>query len=141
MSSRAKSKVRSRKSPRIYCGNNRYADELRNGAVIGTRYKCMQIGVGKGLNLPANPKYLGRYKAITESNIWCGNSRAPRGKQNGTNPQCLQKGFGIGCKLKATRELGGRRRPRMRFDDDVESMSTEQLEAELMKILSECNIR
>ena len=76
------------------------------------------MGVGKGMSMPADRKYLGRYEAISESKIWCGNKKSPRGKVNGTNPQCFQKGFGIGSKKKALEEF--RRRPRMGFGTDVD---------------------
>jgi hypothetical protein len=71
----------------------------------------MKIGIGKAMHMPADPKFLGRYEAISESKVWCGNTACPRGKVNGTNPQCLSKGFGIGGKIKA---LG----PRMGFGLD-----------------------
>lgn len=133
-SSRKPAKSSRKKKQAIYCGNNRHAEELRNGAVIGTRYKCMQKGIGRALHMAPDPKFLGRYAAISENKMWCGDSQAPRGKVNGTNPQCLTKGFGIGAKINAERNLGrGRRRgrPVMGFGDDLD-----QLEAELVEALA-----
>ena len=76
----------------------------------------MQKGIGRAMHMAPDPKFLGRYAAIAENKMWCGDSQAPRDKVNGTNPQCLTKGFGIGAKINAERNLGrGGRRPAMGF--------------------------
>lgn len=89
----------------IYCGNNLY--ELnKNNIKLGTRYECLKKGIGKGLSLPVDPKYKGKYKAIIENKIYCGDKlRSPdKSKKLGTPSGCLQKGIGIGKKLKAKKE-------------------------------------
>ena len=89
----------------IYCGNNLY--ELnKNNFKLGTRYECLKKGIGKGLSLPVDPKYKGKYKPIIPNNIYCGDKlRSPdKNKRLGTPSGCLQKGIGIGKKLKAKKE-------------------------------------
>ena len=89
----------------IYCGNNLY--ELnKNNIKLGTRYECLKKGIGKGLSLPVDPKYKGKYKSIIENKIYCGDKlRSPdKSKKLGTPSSCLQHGIGIGKKLKAKRE-------------------------------------
>ena len=83
----------------IYCGNNGMDSDLRNGRVrLGTRYACMRKGIGVGLNLPYDPRYLGEYMPIDKSVIYCGNkTRLPEGYDRfGSLPNCLQKGVSIG---------------------------------------------
>ena len=88
----------------IYCGNNLY--ELnKNNVKLGTRYECLRKGIGKGLSLPADPKYNSKYKPIIPNNIYCGDKLHSPGKNKrfGTPSSCLQRGVGIGKKLKAKR--------------------------------------
>ena len=89
--------------PDIYCGNNSRDTRLLSGEqVLGTRYRCLKKGIGKGLHLPIDPNYTGEYLPIDNRKIYCGNQNTlPNGYDSmGNLPQCLQKGVGIG-KLKA----------------------------------------
>lgn len=90
----------------IYCGNNSRSPELRNGKVIGTRYKCFKKGVGIGINQPYDPAYKSRFKPIDARKIYCGEAvRLPIGYDiMGNNPMCLQKGVGVGKKIRAKKE-------------------------------------
>ena len=90
----------------IYCGNNSQDTGLVTGTkVLGTRYRCLQKGIGKGLNMPYDDKYLGAYAPIDNTRIYCGNLTVlPAGYDRfGTITECLQKGIGVGKKLKAER--------------------------------------
>lgn len=92
----------------IYCGNNGADTDLLVGrSVLGTKYKCMRKGVGKGLNLPYDPKFNGVYMPIDERIIYCGDKAdLPSGYDRfGNLPSCLQKGVGIGKRLKAQKSL------------------------------------
>lgn len=85
---------------RYYCGNNRNS---ANGRILGTRYKCLKIGIGKGFNMAVDPEYLNDYDPIDIRKIYCGKkNRLPNGYDYmGNAPLCLQKGIGIGKKQKA----------------------------------------
>jgi hypothetical protein len=88
----------------IYCGNNAMDINLLNGnKVLGTPYKCLRQGVGKGLSLPYDAKYAGAYMPIDQRQIYCGNQpELPDGYDSmGSLPQCLQKGIGIGKRQRA----------------------------------------
>jgi len=90
----------------MYCGNNRFNIDVVNGTRrLGTRYSCLRTGIGKGLKLPLDKTYNGRYAAIDNRKIYCGNDMIlPRNYDLvGNLPMCLQKGVGIGKKLKAER--------------------------------------
>lgn len=94
--------------PEIYCGNNSLSTELQNKQ-LGTRYSCMQKGIGRGLTLPYDPSYAEPYQAIDQRKIYCGNKDVlPEGYDSfGSICQCLQKGVGIGKKQRAERENAG----------------------------------
>ena len=88
----------------IYCGNNLLDSDLINGnSVLGSRLQCFRKGIGKGLNLPYDPKYAEDFLPIQETNFYCGNNdNLPEGYNNfGNLPQCLQKGIGVGKRQKA----------------------------------------
>lgn len=92
----------------IYCGNNAKDSQLVAGNVIlGTRYKCLQKGIGKGMSLPHDPNFAGEYEPIDNRTIYCGNSpELPDGyDMMGNLPQCLQKGIGVGKTIKAKQKL------------------------------------
>ena len=92
----------------IYCGNNQLDSDLVNGnLIIGNRYQCLKKGIGKGLSLPYDEKYLLDYIPIDDRKIYCGNDNIlPEGYHTfGNLPQCLQKGVGIGKKQKALEGL------------------------------------
>ena len=88
----------------IYCGNNAQDPQLIAGEVEqGTPFGCMRKGVGIGLNLPYDAKYNGAYEPIDERRIYCGkHDEAPDGYHRiGSLPHCLQKGVGVGKRLRA----------------------------------------
>lgn len=88
----------------IYCGNNSQDPDLLSGNVIlGTRFGCMRKGIGRGLNLPYDPKFKGNYIPIDKRKIYCGNkSILPENYDSlGSLSQCLQKGIGIGKQKRA----------------------------------------
>jgi hypothetical protein len=88
-----------RQPPRVYCGNNRLDTDVVNGnAVIGTRYRCFQIGYGRGYHQPVDPNYNFNYDPIDNTRTYCGNQNIlPEGYDIlGNLPNCLKKGFGVG---------------------------------------------
>jgi hypothetical protein len=88
----------------MYCGNNLAHKKLVNGELqIGTRYKCLKRGIGRGLNMPFDNSYLGEYIPIDDTRIYCGNSeQLPNGYDRfGSLDECQSKGIGIGMKQKA----------------------------------------
>lgn len=88
----------------MYCGNNLLHASLTNGtSVLGTRYECLRKGIGTGLNLPLDIGYLGQYQPVDARRMYCGNrDNIPIGYDYvGNLAQCLQKGVGIGKKMKA----------------------------------------
>jgi hypothetical protein len=83
----------------IYCGNNQFDPDILNGSLeLGTRYRCLQKGFGKGLHLPYDSKYAGDYQPIDDTKIYCGNrDNLPENYDRfGNLPQCLQKGIALG---------------------------------------------
>ena len=94
----------------IYCGNNLLDDDLVSGRKrIGSKYQCFKRGIGVGLNLPFDGKYLLPYEPIHDEKIYCGNNlELPNGyHRNGTQVSCLQKGVAVGKKMNAERNMGG----------------------------------
>jgi len=90
----------------IYCGNNLLHENLVNGtSVLGTRYSCMRKGIGRALFEPADSAYLNNYQPIDNRKIYCGNNQELPVNYDymGNLPMCLQKGIGIGKRLKAQR--------------------------------------
>ena len=88
----------------IYCGNNRLDSDIVNGtSELGTRYSCLRKGIGTGLYLPLDPKYIGPYEPIDDRKIYCGDREIlPNGYDRfGNLSQCLQKGVAIGKRQKA----------------------------------------
>jgi hypothetical protein len=91
-------------STNIYCGNNRLNRFLiDNSKTLGTRYKCLKIGIQKGKSLPIDNDYTGPYDPIDDTKIYCGNSNRLKNEYDrfGNLAECLQKGIGIGKKIKA----------------------------------------
>lgn len=83
---------------RIYCGNN-----IHHGNIpLGTRYSCMQKGIGRGVNMPWDPTFAGPYQPIDDTKVYCGNSNQLPANYDrfGNLPTCLQKGIGIGKRLR-----------------------------------------
>lgn len=89
----------------IYCGNNALSPQLERGVNLGTKYQCLQKGIGSGLNQPLDPTYRGPYRSIDQRRMYCGKSDfLPEGyDMEGNLPQCLQKGVGIGKRQRASR--------------------------------------
>ena len=90
----------------IYCGNNRLDSDIVNGtSELGTRYSCLRKGIGTGLYLPLDPKYIGPYEPIDDRKIYCGDREIlPNGYDRfGNIAQCLQKGVALGKRQKALR--------------------------------------
>lgn len=88
----------------IYCGNNRLNRYLvNNSKTLGTKYKCLKIGIQKGKSLPVDTNYIGPYEPIDDTKIYCGNSNRLKNQYDrfGNLAECLQKGIGIGKKIKA----------------------------------------
>jgi hypothetical protein len=88
----------------IYCGNNSQVPQLLAGNMImGTKYRCMRKGVGKGLHMPYDPNFTGEYMPLDQRRIYCGNQNVlPEGYDSmGNLTQCLQKGIGIGKRQRA----------------------------------------
>ena len=97
----------------IYCGNNKLDTDVLSGKkVIGTRYSCMQKGIGYGLQLPYDYKYNQKYTPIDNINLYCGNKNILPSNYDffGTLPFCIQKGIGIGKKIKAEQTLKKKRK-------------------------------
>lgn len=91
------------------CTNNRLDSDLVAGRVrLGTRYSCLQKGIGTALHLPVDLKYLGPYEPIDDRRIYCGNNDVlPDGYDRfGNLPQCLQVGIGLGKRQKALDGVG-----------------------------------
>jgi hypothetical protein len=88
----------------IYCGNNAENKKLVDRRVtLGNRYHCLQKGIGRGLNQPKDPDYLGAYRPLDKRKMYCGKSTTLPDEYDlfGNLPQCLQKGVGIGKRKKA----------------------------------------
>lgn len=93
---------------KIYCGNNALHDDLSSGEKsVGTRYQCFQKGIGKGLRLPLDKNYLGSYQPIDDRKVYCGKKDVlPRTHDiMGNSATCLQKGVGIGKKIRASHSI------------------------------------
>lgn len=79
----------------VYCGNNKLNQKSQR---LGTRYECLQKGIGIGSRLPRE-----RYEPIEtiERKIYCGKSnRLPQNYDEfGTRVECLHKGVGIGKRM------------------------------------------
>lgn len=93
----------------IYCGNNKHNNDLTNGRKTkGTRYKCLQKGIGIGLNMPKDNDYAGRYSPISKDKIYCGTDRRKPADYDrlGSLSSCLQKGIGVGKRQVAMRFFG-----------------------------------
>ena len=105
-------------APEIYCGD---AVALPNDYdVMGTRYRCLQKGVGTGMMMPNSRRdeFLARPRPPPGGErIYCGNAAAlPAGYTRfGLKSQCLKKGVGIGLAMppakRAAAQARGRRPP------------------------------
>ena len=61
--------------PEKYCGNNSRDAGLRDGTkTLGTRYSCLQKGIGLGKNQPYDPSYMD-YEPIDTRKIYCGKQK------------------------------------------------------------------
>lgn len=97
-------------SQNIYCGNNRLHSSLQNGTLsIGTRYRCLRKGIGRGMNMPLDPDYQGDYEPLFQDNFYCGDEKKlPAGYDRfGTLSDCLTKGIGVGKRIIATQNQQG----------------------------------
>ncbi len=91
----------------IYCGNNRLNNNLVNGtSLLGNRYDCFKKGLGKGLSLSIDENYRNGYEPIDNTRIYCGNRKElPENYDRfGNLPHCLQKGIGVGKRIKIENE-------------------------------------
>ncbi|HIB77992.1 MAG TPA: hypothetical protein EYO58_10365 [Flavobacteriales bacterium] len=84
----------------VYCGNNRAAT---GGRPIGTRSRCLRVGIGKGMSLPCTSSYNETYQPIDTRRFYCGNQLIlPNNYTDMGSPAlCLKKGIGIGKVMKA----------------------------------------
>lgn len=97
-------------SQNIYCGNNRLHTSLQNGTLsLGTRYKCLRKGIGRGMNMPLDPDYQGDYDPLFQDRFYCGDEKKlPEGYDRfGTLSNCLTKGIGVGKRMVATQNQQG----------------------------------
>jgi hypothetical protein len=88
----------------MYCGNNaNNRSVIRGEKVIGTRFKCMKKGVGKGLHMSYDDSYLDDYQPIDDTKSYCGNKDdLPEGYDRfGNLHECFIKGIGVGKRQKA----------------------------------------
>ena len=95
----------------MYCGNNALNPRVASGqTALGTRYKCLKKGIGKGLNMPYDPSYLGPYAPIDQTRAYCGtNTNLPENYDKfGSLTECLQKGVGIGKRKRSLLGPGSR---------------------------------
>jgi hypothetical protein len=97
--------IQQRRNNNIYCGNNRRHPNSRN---LGTRYECLQKGIGTGcyvipIDLTLNDY---DYESIDGVRIYCGGNAnlPPNYTRFGNSAECFQIGRGIGMKKRA----GGR---------------------------------
>ena len=89
----------------IYCGNNLLNSELVSGEKkLGTRYGCMQKGIGAGLYSKITEKFNQNYEPIDKRKFYCGNKEIlPTGYSDfGNLNQCFSKGLVIGKKIRNT---------------------------------------
>ena len=100
----------------LYCGNNKLDGDLKSGKKIrGNRYNCMKVGINKGLNMEYDPKYNQPYEAIDTTRIYCGLQKLPNDYDRyGSVTECLQKGIGVGKRIKASKSKKRKRRSRRR---------------------------
>ena len=90
---------------RIYCGNNRLNEKLVSGTHnLGTRNQCFKKGRLVGLSLPYDVSYSLPYQPIDNTKIYCEDTIVLPNDYDrfGTIRECLQKGIGIGKRIKAT---------------------------------------
>lgn len=85
----------------VYCGNNANSPRIQNEGA-GTRYKCLQAGIGVGKALPPDPEFTDDYEPIIDRHWYCGKKNIlPEGYTDfGSNSECLQIGVGIGKRQK-----------------------------------------
>lgn len=101
-------------SPEMYCGDNVALPEDYD--VMGTRYRCLQKGVGTGMMLPNSRRdeFLARPRPPTTERLYCGNNEAlPAGYTRfGRKSECLKKGVGIGLAMPPAKRAVAQARPR-----------------------------
>lgn len=93
----------------MYCGTNALDRDVINGTKqLGTRYQCLKRGIGQGLSMEPDDKYLGDYQPLDDTKKYCGNlNLLPVGYDRfGTIHECHTTGIGAGRKLKAQRYFG-----------------------------------
>lgn len=104
--------------PEIYCGDRAALPDDYD--VMGTRYRCLQKGVGVGMMLPNSRRdeFLARPRPPTGGGrLYCGNAAVlPAGYTRfGLKSQCLKKGVGIGLAMplakRATAQARAKRMP------------------------------
>ena len=101
--SKSPSKSTQKYKDNIYCGNNLLNSELVSGIKkLGTRYKCMQKGIGYGLYCKNKEKYNQNYEPIDKRKFYCGNKEILPTEYSdfGNLNQCFYKGFVLGQKIK-----------------------------------------
>ena len=92
----------------IYCGNNLLSPSLiQNGGDcrLGTNYQCLKKGIGHGLHSPIDLEFLNYEPIDPPEKIYCGNPPLPdRYERFARRHNCLQKGIGIGKRIRLQRE-------------------------------------
>jgi hypothetical protein len=101
--------------PEIYCGDSAALPNTYD--VMGTRYRCLQKGVGTGMMLPneRRAEFLARPRPPPDGNrMYCGNAAVlPAGYTRfGLKSQCLKKGVGIGLAMTPAKRAAAQARPR-----------------------------
>jgi len=107
-SNKSKSPKQSKKRQCIYCGNNQKSPQLiQNGGdcVLGTNWLCLRKGIGHGLHSPIDLEFLNYEPIDPPEKIYCGNPPLPdRYERFARRHNCLQKGIGIGKRIRLQRE-------------------------------------
>ena len=106
----------------IFCGADLADPQLITGQkILGTRYKCMQKGIGLGkFILPLDQNLVTKlvnnvpYVPVNRKKYYCGNaSILPAGYSDfGDLDGCLRKGVAIGKKLRAAEYVAKRKNSR-----------------------------
>jgi hypothetical protein len=83
---------------KIYCGNNQNYLNTHPDYRLGTRYECLQKGIGQGKYNMTSIQPDPNYSSINNVKYYCGKSNVlPDGYNDfATNTMCLQKGIIIG---------------------------------------------
>ena len=102
------------------CTSNALDKRLReNGGTmrLGRRSECFKRGIGGGYYAKLPPdeadeflaKWNAPYKKLIEQDLFYADGEAPHGRIPATLPQCVARGYAVGCKKKAEEILKHRR--------------------------------